>query len=72
MVHPESDQVVRDAARLVGKSAGRIVLTVVIDADSAEQDLEHQCQQARTLLHDRVGWLPRQAAPTIRPAPVGG
>ncbi|MDQ4093650.1 MAG: universal stress protein [Actinomycetota bacterium] len=58
---PESDQAVRDAARLVVGSAGRVVLAVVVDADGAERGDEQQWQQARALLDDRAGWLPQDS-----------
>jgi nucleotide-binding universal stress UspA family protein len=58
----ESDQAVRDAARLVAAGASRVVLAAVVDSDAAELDDDESRHQARELLTDRVAWLPAHGA----------
>ncbi|MGY1709347.1 universal stress protein [Geodermatophilus sp. SYSU D00758] len=60
---PESDQAVRDAARLVAPDAGRLLLATVVDADATEArdggDAERR--RARELLECSARSLPTSA-----------
>ncbi|GAB3964331.1 universal stress protein [Streptomyces sparsus] len=52
---PEGDQAVRDAARLVAGTAGRVILVTVVDAEA--QRAEEQRDAARSMLQERVSWV---------------
>ncbi|PRX46186.1 nucleotide-binding universal stress UspA family protein [Prauserella shujinwangii] len=55
----ESDEAVRDTARLFGGTAGRVVLVAAADPDVGEFDLAEPQQRCHDLLADRAAWLPR-------------
>lgn len=59
---PESDQAVRDAARLVAPTAGRILLVTVVDADSAEYPDDRALVRARSLVERNTADLAAGAA----------
>ncbi len=61
---PESDQAVRDAARLVAPAAGRLLLATVVDADAMEarDGGDVQRRRAQELLACSARVLPASAA----------
>lgn len=54
----ESDQAVRDAARLFAPGRARIVLAAVVDPGTAEFCDDVQRREWHDLLAERAGWLP--------------
>jgi len=54
----ESDQAVRDAARLFGPAHARMVLAAVADPDIAEFSDDARLQDWHDLLAERAAWLP--------------
>ncbi|WP_369131426.1 universal stress protein [Modestobacter roseus] len=61
----ESDQAVRDAARLLGGAGTRFVLVTVVDPDVAEFDDAEVRAAADDLLAERARWLGAGAEPVL-------
>ncbi|MGY1839518.1 MULTISPECIES: universal stress protein [unclassified Modestobacter] len=62
---PESDQAVRDAARLLGGAETRFVLVTVVDPDAAEFDDADVRAAAHDLLAERARWLGTDTEPVL-------
>lgn len=61
----ESDQAVRDAARLFAPTHARIVLAAVADPDIAEFEDTARQQEWHDLLIERAGWLPPDSSAVL-------
>ncbi|MGY2080265.1 universal stress protein [Modestobacter sp. SYSU DS0657] len=61
----ESDQAVRDAARLLGGAGTRFVLVTVVDPDVAEFDDADVRAAAHDLLAERARWLGTDTEPVL-------
>ncbi|TKJ18119.1 universal stress protein [Blastococcus sp. CCUG 61487] len=69
---PESDQAVRDAARLLGTAGARLVLATVLDVDSAEREDAAERGQARALLARVAEQIPATADGQIETRVLAG